>query len=86
MPRQASKHQHNPMREAPLESEIVFAERQALWQQILVYPAAQRREVLRRAVLGIPDSLIAADLTMPLADVHAILQALDRLAHLPLTR
>jgi hypothetical protein len=63
-----------------LTNNIQSAERHALWQRVLVYPAAQRVEVLRQSAQGTPDTLIAEGLLMPLSDVRLILQAFNQLA------
>ena len=60
---------------------VAVAERHALWQQVLLYPAAQRREVIRRTVAGIRDARIARELMMPVGDVRAIAEAFTQIPH-----
>jgi hypothetical protein len=61
---------------------IAVAERHALWQRVLLYPAAQRREVIRRTVAESEDpSRIANEMQMPVSDVRAIADAFTGVPH-----
>ena len=60
---------------------VAGAERHALWQRVLLYPAAQRREVIRRTVVGIHDARIARELMMPVGDVRAIAEAFSQIPY-----
>ncbi len=71
------------MRAEPLNAHaIALAERHALWQRVLLYPAAQRREVIRRTVAGSEDPAhIANEMQMPVRDVRAIAEAFTSVPH-----
>jgi hypothetical protein len=58
-----------------LGTEIALAERHALLQRVLIYPASVRRNVVKQSLHGVSDMLIAAELRISLTDVHAIMEA-----------
>jgi hypothetical protein len=75
---------HASMSDEPLTPRvIVVAERHASWQRVLLYPAAQRREVIRRCAVGEADTHIARELLIPLHDVRAINDVFERIPHQP---
>jgi hypothetical protein len=63
-----------------LGSEIALAERYALLQRVLIYPASLRREVIKQSLNGARDSTIASQMRIPLSDVHAIMEAFNQFA------
>jgi hypothetical protein len=63
-----------------LGSEIALAERHALLQRVLIYPASMRREVIKQTLNGERDGAIALALRIPLTDVHAIMEAFNQFA------
>jgi len=63
------------MRIYPLGHEIASAERYAALQAISMYPASVRRQVVRQSLSGLSESVIAAALKIPIADVRAIKEA-----------
>jgi DNA-directed RNA polymerase specialized sigma24 family protein len=63
-----------------LGTEIALAERHALLQRVLIYPASLRREVIKHTLNGVRDRSSADHLRIPLSDVHAIMQAFKEFA------
>jgi DNA-directed RNA polymerase specialized sigma24 family protein len=63
-----------------LAMEIALAERYALLQRVLIYPASLRREVIRQSLHGVRDAQIAHRLSIPLADMRAIMEAFSEFA------
>jgi hypothetical protein len=72
MPRRPVPGDDRSMREYPLGQEIALAERYAALQAISMYPASVRRQVVRQSLHGVPESVIAAALKIPITDVRAI--------------
>jgi hypothetical protein len=68
------------MNNPQLNTAIALAERHALLQDVLAYPASLRREVVRKSLHGMRESAIAADLRIPLPDVRAIIEAFKEFA------
>jgi DNA-directed RNA polymerase specialized sigma24 family protein len=58
-----------------LGTEVALAERHALLQRVLIYPASVRRKVVKQSLNGVSDAVIAAELRIPLTDVRAIMEA-----------
>ena len=82
LPRHPSLREDTSMYAQPLNGRAVAsAERHALWQRVLLYPASQRREVIRQSVSGIRDARIARELQMPVGDVRAIAEAFAQIPH-----
>jgi hypothetical protein len=58
-----------------LGTEIALAERHALLERVLIYPASVRRKVVKQSLNGVREASIAAEFRIPLTDVRAIMDA-----------